>query len=121
MIRMSAPAKTALNAVVNLLPVADQEPEPIGAVVEVHQQVAGLLGDPGPGGVGGDPGEVHAAPVMLDHQQDVQATEEDGVDVGDVDGEDRVSLRSQELSPGRTGPPGRGIESGVLKYLPAWA
>ena len=38
------------------VPVADQEPEPVGAFAKVHQQVAGLLGDPGPGGVGGDPG-----------------------------------------------------------------
>ena len=30
--------------------VADQEPEPVGAVVEIHQQVAGLLGDPAPVG-----------------------------------------------------------------------
>ena len=93
------------------VPVADQEPEPVGAVAEVHQQVAGLLGDPGPGGVGGDPGEVHAATVVLDHDQDVEAAQEDGVDVGEVDREDRVGLRGQELSPGRPGPSGRGIES----------
>src|SRR6476469_3961363 len=37
------------------VPIADQEPEPIAAIAEVHQQVAGLLGDPGAGGVGGDP------------------------------------------------------------------
>ena len=37
------------------VPVADQEPEPIGAVAEVHQQVAGLLGGPGPGRVAGHP------------------------------------------------------------------
>ena len=43
------------------VPVADQEPEPVGAFAEVHEQVAGLLGDPGAGGVGGDPGEVHVA------------------------------------------------------------
>src|SRR5262245_27869814 len=46
--------------------VADQEPELVGAVAEVHEQVAGLLGDPVPGGVGGDPGDVHAAAVVLD-------------------------------------------------------
>ena len=55
------------------VPVADQEPEPIGAFVEVDEQVAGLLGDPGSGGVGGDPGEVHAAAIVLDHDQDVEA------------------------------------------------
>jgi hypothetical protein len=43
------------------VPVADQEPELIGSVAKVDEQVAGLLGDPGAGGVGGDPGEVDAA------------------------------------------------------------
>ena len=72
--RMSAPANTASKAAVNLLSsVADQEPELAGALTEVHQQVAGLLGDPGPGGVGGDPGEVHAAAAVLDHDQDIEA------------------------------------------------
>ena len=36
--------------------VADQEPELLGAVTEVREQVAGLLGDPGAGGTVGDPG-----------------------------------------------------------------
>ena len=84
--------------------VADQEPEPVGVVAEVHEQVAGLLGDPGPGGVGGDPGDVHAAAAVLDHDEHVEAAEEDGVDVGEVDREDRVGLRGEELSPGRAGP-----------------
>ena len=86
------------------VPVADQEPEPVGAIAEIHQQVAGLLGDPGPGRVCGDPGEVHAATLVLDHDQNVEAAQEDGVDVGEVDREDRVSLGGEELSPGRTGP-----------------
>ena len=51
MMRMSAPAKTASNGGGELaVPVADQEPEPVGAVAEVHQQVAGLLGDQSPVG-----------------------------------------------------------------------
>ena len=75
------------------VPVADQEPEPVGAIAEVHQQVAGLLGDPGPGGVGGDPGDVHAAAVVLDNDENVEAAQEDGVDVGEVDRGDRVGLR----------------------------
>ena len=86
------------------VPVADQEPEPVGAIAEVHQQVAGLLGDPGAGGVGGDPGDVHVAAAVLDHDEDVEAAQEDGVDVGEVDGEDGVGLGGEELSPGRTGP-----------------
>jgi hypothetical protein len=74
-----------------IVPVADQEPKLFGAVAEVHEQVAGLLGHPGPGGIGGDSGDVHAAAAVLDHDEDVEAAQEDGVDVGEVDGEDRVA------------------------------
>ena len=62
-------------------------------VAEVHEQVARLLGDPGPGGVGGDPGDVYAAAVMLDGDEDVEAAQQDSVDVGDVDREDGMGLR----------------------------
>jgi hypothetical protein len=86
--------------------VADQEPELLGAVGEVHQEVAGLLGDPIPAGMGGDPGDVHAAGGVLDDDQDVEPAEEDGVDVGEVDGEDRLGLGGQELLPRRPGPAG---------------
>jgi len=98
--------------------VADQKPEPVGAVAEVHEKVAGLLGDPGAGGVGGDPGEVHAAAAVFDDEEDVEAAQEDGVDVGEVDGEDGVGLGGQELSPGRPSSSGRGIESCFLQDLP---
>ena len=105
MMRMSAPANTASKAAVNLLSRSRiRNRNRLGVVAEVHEQVAGLLGDPGPGGVGGDPGEVHPAGAVLDHDEQVEAAEEDGVDVGEVDREDRVGLRGQELSPGRAGP-----------------
>jgi hypothetical protein len=42
------------------------------------------------------PGEVHAATAVLDHDEDVESAQEDGVDVGEVDREDRVGLRGQE-------------------------
>jgi hypothetical protein len=82
------------------VPVANHEPDPLGPVAEVHEQVAGLLSDPGAGGVGGDPGEAYVAAVVLNHDQDVEATQEDGVDVGEVNGEDRLCLGGEELSPG---------------------
>jgi hypothetical protein len=53
-------------------------------------EVAGLLRDPGPSGMGGDPADVHAAAAVLDHDQDIEAAQEDGVDVGEVDREDGV-------------------------------
>ena len=94
---MSAPGEDRVEGGGELaVSVTDQEPEPLGPVTQVHQQVAGLLSDPGAGGMGGDSGDVHAAAAVLDHDQDVEAAQEDGVDVGEVDGEDRVSLRGQE-------------------------
>jgi hypothetical protein len=52
---------------------------------------------------------VHVAAAVLDHDEDVEAAQEDGVDVGEIDGEDRVGLGGQELSPGRPGSAGRRI------------
>ena len=109
MIRMSAPANTA--------PVADQEPEPGGSIAEIDQQVAGLLRNPGPGRVGCDSHDVHAATAVLDHHEDVEAAQEDRVDVGEVDREDRLGLRGQELPPGRPGPAGCWIEPRALKIF----
>jgi hypothetical protein len=79
------------------VPVADQEVEPAGVVGEVQEQVAGLLGYPRPGGMGSDSGDVHAATAVLDHDEDVEAAQEDGVNMGEVDREDRVGLRGEEL------------------------
>jgi hypothetical protein len=91
------------------VPVRGSRPEPVGAVAEVHDQVAGLLGDPSPGGMTGDPRNVHAAAAVLDHHEDVEAAQEDRVDVGEVHREDRPGLRGEELTPGRTGPSWSGI------------
>jgi len=98
--------------------VTDQEPEPVGSIVEVREQVAGLLGDPGPGGVGGDPGDVHAEAAVLDNHENVEAAQEDGVDVGEIDREDRVGLRGQELSPGWPGSSWSRLESRALQDPP---
>jgi hypothetical protein len=88
------------------VPVADQVAELLGAAAEVHEQVAGLLGHPGAGGVGGDPGEVHVAAAVLDHHENVKAAQEDGVDVGEVDREDRVACAVRnwrQVGPDRCG------------------
>jgi hypothetical protein len=112
MIRISAAANTVSKAAVNLLSRSRiRKPKPAGVIFEVHDQVAGLLGDPGSGGVGGDhPGEVHPAGAVLDHDDEIEQAEEDGVDVGEVDREDRVGLRGEELSPGRSGPLRGGVD-----------
>ena len=64
--------------------VADEEPELAGAFAEVHEQVAGLLGSPRPGRVGGDAQDVHPAGLDLHHEEHVQAPEGHGVNVQEV-------------------------------------
>jgi hypothetical protein len=98
--------------------VADQEPESVGAIAEINEQVAGLLSDPGSRRVGGDPSDVHVATTVLDNDENVEAAQEDRVDVGEVHGEDRVGLRGQELSPGRPRAAGSRIESRALQDPP---
>ena len=46
--------------------IADEEPDASAGVVEVHEQVAGLLYEPGAGRVGGDAEDVHPAGGVLD-------------------------------------------------------
>src|SRR4051794_24077106 len=119
MIRMSAASKTASNAAVNLLSRSRirnrnrsaRSPRSISRLRACWVTQA-------PCGVGGDSGEVHAAAAVLDDDKDVEAAQEDGVDVGEVGGEDGVGLGGQELSPGRPSSSGRGIESCFLQDLP---
>jgi hypothetical protein len=86
---MPAPARTASNEAVNWPgPVADEEPEGGGAVVEVHQQVAGLLGGPGPGRVAGCLEDVNVAVGDFEGEEDVDPFQGDGtVDVEEVHGQ----------------------------------
>ena len=70
-----------------------------GASAEVHEQVAGLLGGPGAGGVGGDAQDVHAAGLDLHHEQDVQALEEHRVYMQEIARQDPGRLGGQELPP----------------------
>jgi hypothetical protein len=65
--------------------VADEKPELLDAVAEVHQEVPGLLCDPCSGWVGGDSCDVYASGAVFDDDERVEAAEEDGVDVGEVD------------------------------------
>jgi hypothetical protein len=57
--------------------VPDQKPELAPGVVEVHCQVAGLWGQPGAGGVGGDTEHVHPAGGVLDNEERVQPMQAD--------------------------------------------
>ena len=99
MMRMSVAVKTASNAAVNLASRSRmRNRNRRRGVVEVHEQVAGLLGEPGAGGVGGDAEDVYAAGGVLDDEERVEPVQGDGVEVEQVAGEDRVRLGLQELA-----------------------
>ena len=87
-------------------PVPDQEPEPRGAIAQIHQQVANLLYGPRPVWVCGDPEDVHVAGADLHDEQAVQALQRHcAVHVEEIGGEHRGCLNMQELPPGRVGAP----------------
>ncbi len=99
--------------------VADQElnvPEPLA---EAEGKVAGLLHGPLPGGVRGDPSDVHPAGAMLDeHQQHVYALQQHRVHVQEIGCDDPGGLRAQELPPARARALRRRIDARRMQNLP---
>ena len=73
--------------------VPDEEPEATAGVVEVHEQVAGLLGHPSAGGIRGDAEDVHSPGGVLDDKERIQTAQGDGVEVEEVASQDGVRLR----------------------------
>ena len=98
--------------------VADQKPEAPTGIIEVHEQVAGLLGEPGSGGVGSDAKDVHPAGGVLDDEEAIQPVQRDGVEVEQVAGEDSARLGSQELWPRGSAPTRRRVDAGAVQDLP---
>ena len=87
-------------------PVTDQEPEIPGAIAEIHQEIADLLGGPRPVRVRGHSQDMHISGADLDHEQAVQALKgHRAVHVEEVSREHRRGLRVQELPPRRVGAP----------------
>jgi hypothetical protein len=58
-----------------------------------------------------------AAVGVLDDDQDVKPAQEDGVDVGEVDGEDRLRVGGDELLPRRPRPRGDGPRPAALRIF----
>ena len=76
------------------VPVTDEEAELLCAFIQVHEQVAGLLGDPCAGRMAGGAQDVDAAAGDLHHEEDVDPLEEDGVDGEEIAREDTGRLGS---------------------------
>ena len=101
MILMPSLAKTASKSRVNLLSRSrirkrnDDRP-----LLECPGELAGLLGDPGAGRVGGAAGEVDASAAEFDEEEHVQPLQRDRLDGEEVDREHARGLRSQEGTPG---------------------
>ena len=68
--------------------VPEEEPEPPAGGVEVHEQVAGQLGQPSAGRLGGDAQDVHAAARVLDDKERIHPAQGDRVEVKHVAGQD---------------------------------
>jgi hypothetical protein len=119
MIRTPLAVNTAIGLGRELrLPVPNQELQAASAALEIHQQVTGVPGHLRAGRVGGDPGQVPAAGAVPEEEQHVQTAQDHGAGVAEVRGEDRGGLPGQDRAPGLPGPPGCGIEAGVLEDLP---
>ncbi|MGW7757914.1 hypothetical protein ACWGK6_41635 [Streptomyces violaceusniger] len=74
------------------VPAPDEEPEAPSPLPEVHDQVAGELGDQCAARVGGDTQDMDAPSGDLHDEEDMNTLEEDGVHMHEVTGEQRVGL-----------------------------
>src|ERR1700716_2207478 len=86
--------------------VADEEPKFGGAIIEVHQEVTGLLGGPCSGRMAGCAEDVYVAVADVKDEEDVDPFQGDGaVDVEEVHGQHGRGLGAREPSPRRIGGP----------------
>jgi choline dehydrogenase-like flavoprotein len=99
------------------IPVTKEEPELLDAACEVHEQVAGLLGHPHPGRVGGHPEDVYPAGGMLDREQHLQALQQHCVEEK-TGRQDPLGPRGQELPPGQPGTARRWLDARSFEKQP---
>jgi hypothetical protein len=80
-------------------PVADEEAERGDPLTQVHEQVAGGLGRPGCGRMGGHSEQVHPAGAELHDEQDIEAAQCDGLNSEEIGGQQPCGLSTEEGSP----------------------
>jgi hypothetical protein len=100
------------------VPVVQQEPQPGRPLVELHQHVSCLLGNPCAGRMRGDADDMDPAGGELYEEQHVDPFEEHGVDGEEVAGQDRVGRGGEELFPGRSRSAGCRVDAGLVEDLP---
>jgi len=98
--------------------VADQELNVLEPFAKAEGEVAGLLHGPLARRAGGDPADVHPAGAVFDEYQDIDALQQHGVHVQEVDREDPGCLGVQELPPGRARTARRRIDARGVQDLP---
>jgi hypothetical protein len=98
--------------------VANNELDLVRLLAEVHDQVAGLLGGPRPGGMHCDAEDADAPGGVLDHGQDVSLGAVQQVGGEEIARQDRLGLRAQELPPGSACSSRRGMDPGILQDFP---
>lgn len=87
------------------VPVADEEAKPLGALVQVHEQVPGLLRHPHTRRVPGDAQHVDPSAGDLHHEEHIQPLQQDRIHGEEIAGENTASLGAQKRNPRRVGPP----------------
>ena len=89
------------------VPVPDEEPERAGPLVQVHDEVAGLLGGPRAGRVRRDSEDMDPAGGDFHDEQYVDPAQRHRVHMEEIAGQQSVGLGTQELAPTGVGTPRR--------------
>ena len=100
------------------VPVSDHVPDGGAGVLEVHDEVAGVLAYPCGGGVGGCAEDANAAGGVVDDCQGVEALSGQGDGFEEVARQDRLGLIAEEGGPGGGGSEWCGVDPGVFQDLP---
>jgi len=100
------------------VPVMQHEPRPDAGVIEIHQEVPGLLHHPGLDRVLRGSENPDPAAAVLDDGQDVHLGAAVQAGGEEVQRQDRLCPGSQELGPARAVPAGRRVDVRVLEDLP---
>ncbi len=118
MIWIPSLVKIASNVLVNVESRSRIRTDLRNKVVKVHEQVAGLLGDPVCGGMCGDGEDAYLAGGVFDDREAGQPGEQHGVAREEVAGKNSVCLAAQKFGPGGTRASRGRIYAGALENCP---